>query len=403
MIDRVNRTGFSRGPYLTEHIPAVIADGLCEWTEHGKWSLQWLASTVRERRVKVAVSPGNRFGYRPTKDQAEAAEFSQKEMLFTEAMRQITSDRGSGSIYLMQQSLPEQYPELLESISTPPWIENTSATRSNLWFGRNSITPLHYDGQNNFFAQTHGAKEWTIYSPTDSEYLYPYPVASLHPHISYVDPDGPDVERYPDFAKAKPIAFTLQAGELLYLPAFWWHRVRAAGVSVSINFWWPCDSMREYLAAPNAFRNLYRSYSVDRLQSVRRSALAPRGLDFDSAAELLLSHRLTWPAALLALAALDRRLAALCGAAGLSRTAGCYPEDLPGELAALRARLPASSAVLPCTELASTIALQVARGRDDDVDERTVRDLLALTPLIGADAHAVSCGDPAAMEQAQSP
>src|SRR4051812_4063752 len=191
MIARVDRTGFSQGPYLTENIPAVITDCLSDWSEHGKWSPEWLCSRAHERQVKVCVSQNNRFNWRATMERKEVAEFSYEEMTFSAAARRITGSASGSEIYLMQQSLPEKFPELLESIATPQWVTDPNTVKTNLWFGRGSITQLHYDGQNNFFAQLYGDKEFTIFSPADSHLLYAYPVDSLFPHASYVDVDAP--------------------------------------------------------------------------------------------------------------------------------------------------------------------------------------------------------------------
>lgn len=40
-----------------------------------------------------------------------------------------------------------------------------------------------------------------------------------------VDPVAPDLSRFPRFAHARPITVTLQTGDMLYLPALWYHRV----------------------------------------------------------------------------------------------------------------------------------------------------------------------------------
>lgn len=35
----------------------------------------------------------------------------------------------------------------------------------------------------------------------------------------------PDLDRFPRFAHAQPLTVTLDAGDMLYLPALWFHRV----------------------------------------------------------------------------------------------------------------------------------------------------------------------------------
>jgi jumonji domain-containing protein 7 len=377
MIPRVERSVFAESSYLSEGTPAIITDGLSEWSGAGRWSPELLCSKISDRSVRVCISPATRFDWRPTLDRSQAAAFSHEEMLFSEAVRRITEGNEGRAIYLMQQSIPDKFPELGDCMVVPPWMADVDVKRTNLWFGRDSVTPLHYDGENNLFAQLHGAKDFTIFPPTDTRYLYPFPIDSLHPHVSHVDPDAPDLQAYPKFTMAQPLRFTLRAGEQLFLPAFWWHTVRSLGVSISVNCWWP-TSMQHCMAAPNALRNLYPRYAVDRLQSLQRLTLGRSGLDFHSAAEMFLGNGLTWGAGLLAIAAFDQKLEALCSAASVSRSPGCLPRDLSAELAALRTELPESASVDQGIEIVTEIASRLEAVSDAEIDERSVRDLLGL-------------------------
>ena len=61
------------------------------------------------------------------------------------------------------------------------------------------------------------------------------------PWIS-VDPDNPDLEKYPLFAKVNPLRCVVEAGEVLYLPALWYHQVGQEedeeGRTIAVNFWY---------------------------------------------------------------------------------------------------------------------------------------------------------------------
>jgi hypothetical protein len=46
---------------------------------------------------------------------------------------------------------------------------------------------------------------------------------------------------FPDFEKAHPITITLEKGDVLYIPAKWWHWVKSFGKRcISINYWFSC-------------------------------------------------------------------------------------------------------------------------------------------------------------------
>lgn len=40
-----------------------------------------------------------------------------------------------------------------------------------------------------------------------------------------VNPSNPDLEKFPLFRHTKPVTVTVHAGETLYLPAMWYHKV----------------------------------------------------------------------------------------------------------------------------------------------------------------------------------
>jgi hypothetical protein len=92
---------------------------------------------------------------------------------------------------------------------------------------------LHYDptGLPVMLFQVHGRKEWVLFAPEDSPYLY-----ANGTRLSVVaTPDNPDLGRYPLFARATPIRFVQEPGEAVYLPALWWHATRMLTVSIAVS------------------------------------------------------------------------------------------------------------------------------------------------------------------------
>jgi len=55
----------------------------------------------------------------------------------------------------------------------------------------------------------------------------------------------PDYERFPEFANVRGKMYVkLNEGDLLYLPAFWWHHVKSArNKNIAINFWYTPNFM----------------------------------------------------------------------------------------------------------------------------------------------------------------
>ena len=98
------------------------------------------------------------------------------------------------------------------------------------------MSNLHNDKYHNCFAQIVGRKYFRLYSPADATALYPH-ASGPHTNTSQVDVDAVDHDRFPKFRSAPYYECVLEAGELLYIPRFWWHYVRAETPSFCASFW----------------------------------------------------------------------------------------------------------------------------------------------------------------------
>ena len=54
---------------------------------------------------------------------------------------------------------------------------------------------------------------------------------------SQIDIKAPDLAKFPRFAEVRAAEVILGPGDLLYVPARWWHSVQSLDVSISINQW----------------------------------------------------------------------------------------------------------------------------------------------------------------------
>ena len=63
-------------------------------------------------------------------------------------------------------------------------------------------------------------------------------------NYSPVNFDEPDFEKYPDFGKAQVHQVVIEAGNCLYLPANWWHRVTSSPEeTVAVSHWFKAHSL----------------------------------------------------------------------------------------------------------------------------------------------------------------
>lgn len=101
-----------------------------------------------------------------------------------------------------------------------------------------TFTQGHIDSKDNFVYQLIGRKRWTIYPPTDYEYLYyTKSKGSLEWSSILSTPGKPDMSAYPLYGKTHPVQFEMSPGEVLYLPRGWTHFVENLTPSLMLNTW----------------------------------------------------------------------------------------------------------------------------------------------------------------------
>ena len=237
--------------------PLIFTGALKDWKAISKWNLDYLASMLGTTKVNVEVSSTNHFPTLYHDDSAAAVKLYKespgirrrtpstikrpsREVPFREFADTLLrpNDRPE-KFYLKDKLLIERFPDLASDISPGPLLSAMEQFPSRLWLSSaDAMTPLHYDVVHSLFAQVRGRKHFTFFAPRDQSSLYPFPIFSRHSYLSRLDILQPDLKEFPKFEQAKPISFTLEPGEVLYLPALWWHQVQSLETSMSISWFW---------------------------------------------------------------------------------------------------------------------------------------------------------------------
>lgn len=127
----------------------------------------------------------------------------------------------------------------------PDFMDQRRPLESALFIGpRGAISPLHYDRGNVMLVELLGTKRVTLYSPYDECFLYHDDSGLSSP----VDPNSPDLERFPLSRFARPAVVDVLPGTALFLPVGWWHHVESLTPTCSL-------SMSNF-AAVNYFGNV---------------------------------------------------------------------------------------------------------------------------------------------------
>jgi lysine-specific demethylase 8 len=302
-IERVTHEYFLR-ELIGRYRPVVITDVVPTWRASSLWSTEYLSTRVGDKQVAVQVSRNGKFTY----DQDQRPGHTIETMTIARLARIIDGKEPAAELhYLHQIPISKELPELLVDLDAPAGMSG-DLVLSNFWFGvAGTTTQLHFDQLNNYLCQVRGRKRVTIFDPAQTKYLYQYPMGSPRCHGSPVDIEcATSRQQYPLIEQARYAETVLEPGEMLFLPAYWWHHVRALDAAISVNFWWKPEASQNL--AECVTRELPERYRRDRLSS---TAGWWGELGFLDAARLALDRHQLCVATLLAAAAWQRAVPTL--------------------------------------------------------------------------------------------
>ena len=260
--------------FLLPRTPVVLTGALENWNALTKWTPEFFKQTYGTISLQVTGQPYTLGGFIPMREDGRAltmAEFI--------GMVMNSSDENPAP-YLRNVHLEKFLPELMEDVSplpeyfSPNWLQGpfTKPLNSRLHGGNcelyiggtgGKFPVLHFDTWHihTFLSQICGIKEYTIYAPEDSAYLYP------NMNTSRVgDIDNVDLNKFPLFAKATRIRFCLNPGETLFVPAGWWHTTKIITPSITLSVSrvnesnWKDFSRDLQVAAPAFLRPMVATY-----------------------------------------------------------------------------------------------------------------------------------------------
>jgi len=187
--------------------------------------------------MEAPASSGGRFSYGP--DLREFA-FSKRQAGISDTLDRIESLTGDPSApYVAIQMLPliSHLPEFVLQNLMPLL---PSQVMPRLWVGGPVRTQTHNDRDHNLACVIAGRRRFVLFPPEQVSNLYVGPLDNPPP-LSLVDPEAPDLERFPkyrDAYAAAQVAF-LEPGDALFMPKYWWHHVTSLDpYNAMVNYWW---------------------------------------------------------------------------------------------------------------------------------------------------------------------
>ena len=76
-----------------------------------------------------------------------------------------------------------------------------------------------------------------LFSPEQSPYLYEDKYVMAKGKVSEIIFDAPDYKRHPHQRHVRYQEVTVEAGDLLFIPIYWWHQVNSKGRSIGVTHW----------------------------------------------------------------------------------------------------------------------------------------------------------------------
>jgi hypothetical protein len=221
--------------YWATGAPVVIEGLVSEWPAMKRWSLASLAERFGD--VEVAITDGRSAD--PDYDMNH--ERHTRNVTLRDLVERISREPESNDFYMVANNRNVFGPlsALLEDVVWPDGLVRKSPVEggtceavpsSAIWIGPGgTVTPLHHDTSNILFCQVVGRKRFKLIAPLEIAVL-----DGARAMYAAVDPDAPDLERFPWWPDVLVREVTLEPGEALFLPVGVWHHVRSLEPSVSL-------------------------------------------------------------------------------------------------------------------------------------------------------------------------
>lgn len=241
---------FSRA-YLFAHRPVLIKNAFPQWRALGKWTPEFFRDVHGAREVTVAgeTMPMREYITRVLAATPEKPVPYLRELCLRRFAPELGDDLTPFVDYALPNWLRGNYPDggLDRRLNRASEVEifiggaGTLMERrkgeANAGYGGlggaliEGFADLHYDPTACpvLLCQVYGQKEFTLFAPGDTPFLYTRGRHSEIPNIN-----APDFERFPLLRKATPYRFVQEPGDAIYVPPFWWHATKMRTISIAV-------------------------------------------------------------------------------------------------------------------------------------------------------------------------
>uniref|UniRef100_W8AWH8 JmjC domain-containing protein 7 n=1 Tax=Ceratitis capitata TaxID=7213 RepID=W8AWH8_CERCA len=259
--------------------PVVIRGAIKHWPAVHKWKPAYLEQMLGKKMLDVTTTPN---GYADGLAKQGDIEYfvlpMEEKMRISEFLQRL--DDPTGAIHYIQKqnsNFTTDFPELAGDIdvsdlrfaehclNTPPLV--------NFWMGDgHAVTSMHKDPFDNLYCVISGHKDFILLPPhqvvniprqvypvgkyqrSETGQFYIEPVMNensnkldtMRTEWISVDPLAPDFNKYPQYSRAQTLRVRVNAGDILFLPNFWFHHVQQSHKCIAVNFWYDMEYDSRY-------------------------------------------------------------------------------------------------------------------------------------------------------------
>ncbi|CAE1259505.1 TYW5 [Acanthosepion pharaonis] len=208
-----------------------------------KWTTEYLIANAGNKQVNVHVSSTHQMDFINKNFLYRTLPFGE---LVKRASKEINEDyfiSPDEKYYLRSlgddprksvADVRQQFPHLMKDLNIPPLFPAENFFSSVFRIASKSCQLwTHYDVMDNILMQIRGHKKVVLFSPQDAHFLY------LKGDKSEVlDIDDVNTQNFPLFTNATRYECLLEPGDIIFIPALWFHNVISEEFGVAVNVFW---------------------------------------------------------------------------------------------------------------------------------------------------------------------
>jgi hypothetical protein len=230
--------------YMRKGIPVVMEGAAKDWDCVKKWSLDYFKEMHGDDEALMAMQE----------------DMNSYESTTLAAV--IDNIKAGGTKYYRFYPLLDKHPEHLKDFDYQ-WLLDRK-TKLSLFEsfqvfigGKGTISYIHNANPPNFFVQTYGQKDWVLFSQYYTAIIDPDPVRNVYRNAPFRGKDGKPFDAFsPDYSAPNELykyidgySVSLQPGDILWNPPFYWHTVKNASDSIGVGYRWT-DPFYSFTIAP---------------------------------------------------------------------------------------------------------------------------------------------------------